>query len=177
MDDKTFVGSKSGEVKHLPAETIGRPEARTRSENNVGLAGPVAAVLAIGRTDEQIIEAVAVDIAGRRDAGTGHITIVIHPAALISLYNEALTRRECFKIDDSAPIQIHAKADVGPKHHISFPSVFMIVGAYRVGLRRTNNQIRKAVAVDVTGRGNTKSGFVTRGLALDDETFRRGQSG
>ncbi len=53
---------------------------------DIGLAGIAAAIVAQGRPDDQVVEAVAIDIAGRRDAPARVV------AGRIALDDEALGR-------------------------------------------------------------------------------------
>ena len=47
------------------------------AEHHIGLAGIAAAVVAVGRADDQVVEAVAVDVAGRGDAAAGLVAVGI----------------------------------------------------------------------------------------------------
>ena len=66
LDDEALRSRQRGQVDDPSAGSIHRTEARRRPEDQISLAGHIATVLAKAGAHDQIIEAIAVDIASRR---------------------------------------------------------------------------------------------------------------
>ena len=158
---KPSAGRERREVDHLPARAVDRAEARRLAEHHIGLAGIVAAVVAAVRPDDQVGEAVAVDVARRGDAVAGVV------ARRIALDDEAVGRRESVvrSITCRPPAVDRAEARRLAEHHIGLAGI----GAAVVAAGRADDQVGEAVAVDVARRGDAAAGLVARRIALDDE--------
>ena len=101
-----------------------------------------------GRTDDQVGQAVAVDVARRRHA----------VATLVA----------CGSAVDHEPAQAHIgevdrRGARLAEHHITAPSARAVAGC-------TNDQVVQAVAVDVARRRHAVATFVVCGDAVDHET-------
>src|SRR5262249_10890511 len=118
-----------------------------------GIAGAVGARGA----DDQIVEAVAVHIAGRGDRCTGAV------AAILAMEDEAaLPRRHGGEVDGGGEA-------VGlAEHHVAVAGIDLRIGS-AVGVLRADDQVAEAIAVHIAGGGNRGAGIILRVLAMDDE--------
>ncbi|GAG66345.1 unnamed protein product, partial [marine sediment metagenome] len=76
MNDETLERIQGRQIDHLAAIDV-RAEANPRPEHHIGLARAIATVIAKPCADDQIVKAIAVDIAGGRDADACLVSIEI----------------------------------------------------------------------------------------------------
>src|SRR5262245_26754962 len=152
VDNEAAVAGDRGEVDL-------RRKARGLAEHNVavprkvaGVAGPVAP----RSPDDEVVEAVAVDVPGRRDRAAGLIT------SILAVDDEtAVPGRDCGKLDLRKPRGL-------AEHHVAVAGTGAgVAGA--VAIICPNQEVIEAVPVDVAGRGHRPPGAVVRILAMDDE--------
>src|SRR5215813_353439 len=106
-----------------------------------GLAAVLAAGgIAVGGADQQIVEAVAVDISGRRDRVAGAL------ALRQSMDFETLVRGELAEVDVRREAAFLAEDDIG--------------AALVAGIGRADQDIGIAVAVEIAGQGDRETGHV-----------------
>ena len=114
--------------------------------------------VAVGRADDQVGQAVAVDI-----AGTSHT-----PAAVVT---------GTLPIDDKAArpaghrAEVDGRARRGAKHHVAAARIGPGRGA-RVAVRSAHNQVGQAVTVDVACAGHAVTALVQGALAVEDKAAR-----
>ena len=130
------------------------------AEDHIGLAGIGAAIVAGQRADDEVVKAVAVDVAGRGNAPAGQVAVGI------ALDDEPVGRREAGKVDRGEPCRF-AEDDIG----------LAGIDAAIVAARRADDEVVKSVAIDVAGRRDAPARIVAGGIALDDEPVGRGEGG
>ena len=161
LDDEALQGVQRRNIDHLAA--VGRfvAKALVAAENHIGFPGVVAAVVAKKRADNDVVKAVAVDVAGGGDA----VTCVIEVG--VALDDEALLAGETRHID--------VDRDGASENHIGFAGVVWDrgVNAAVIAGIRADDEIGEAVAVDVAGRRDAAAEPVALGVAGDDEARRR----
>ena len=136
-------------------------EAAGLAEHHIAVAGIRARVAgAVGEIgpDDQVVEAVAVDVAGR-----GH-----REAARSRRPSSPWMTKPPRAGGDGGEVDRGAEAAGLAEHHIAVAGTSRAV-AGAVGAMRPDDQVVEAVAVDVAGRGDRASRNVVRLLALDDE--------
>ena len=149
---KPSAGGQAGEIH------IG--ESARLAEDDIGFAGVRAAIVATGSPDDDVVEAVAIDIARRGDAATRQV------ACCIALDDEPVCRGEGGEIDIGEPGRL-AEDDIG----------FAGVGAAIVATGRANDDVVEAVTVDIACGRDAASEGIECGIALDDEAQARGERG
>src|SRR5262249_3381531 len=127
------------------------------AEEDVGLAGEAAARAAIGRADDQVVEVIPVDVAGRRDAPAGKV------ARRTALDDEAVGRGEIGEIDDRPARSVQfaksrrlAVQDIGGSRRCAVAS----------GGGIADDQVVVVVAVQVAGRSHAPADQIAGGAAL-----------
>jgi hypothetical protein len=87
--------------------------------------------------DNQVIKAIAVDVPGAADR-----------RSLISSFDRDAVNRKAVAAVERGQVEAGTKATVAAKHHITLPCIQDAVG---VGTSCPDNQVIKAIAVDVPG--------------------------
>ena len=136
---------------------VDRPDARRAAEDEIDRA--LLAVAAIG-ADGDIVEAVAIDVPGRRDAVAG---IVIGCRAVDP---------DPFAGTEIAQVHL-LTGRLPPEDQIDGAGI----GPPGVVVRRRDEDIVETIAVDVAGRGDGKAGAVVGGIAEDLEAVGRVEFG
>ena len=135
------------------------------AKHHVAVACLVACVAgAVGdqSPDENVIEAVAVDVAGRGDRIAGRI------ARILAMDDEAAIAAR-----DRGEVNLRREAGGLAEHHIAVARPRAgVAGA--VSARSPDDDIVEAVAVDIAGRGHRASRHIVRVLAMDDEAASAG---
>ena len=130
------------------------------AEHHIAVAGRgacVAGAIAALCPDDQVVEAVAVDVAAEDTEPTGYI------AAILAMDDEAAVAGR-----DRGEVDLGRKAGGLAEHHIAVAREDAgVAGAIAVG--SPDDEVVEAVAVDVAGRGDRIAGVIARVLAMDDE--------
>src|SRR5688572_24353932 len=139
--------------------------AESRTEDDVSLAGVVAAVVAIWRADDDIAEAVAVNVRGGGDAAARKV------AGGIAFDSEAAVGR---KIADVHDLLVHgkrvldvSKADSPAKQHVSRSGIVRAA----VVFRRADDEVGETVAVHVARGRDALPRFVAAVFTVDTEAL------
>src|SRR6185369_13135249 len=119
------------------------------------------------RPDDQVGEAVAVDVTSRRNTVAGSVT------GRIALDDEALdggeARADVGKIDHRAAGAVHRPEPRRlAEHHIGLAGLDAAV----VARRRADDQVGEAITIHVARRRGAPAGIVAYAIALDDEAVR-----
>src|SRR5262245_58802384 len=159
MDDEAPVaGRDRGEIDL-------RRKAAGVAEHDIAVAGRGACVAGAIPTkcpDDQVVEAVTVDVA-RGNRTTGYI------AAILAMDEEAAVAGR-----DRGEVDLRRKAASVTEHHVAVTREDAgVAGA--IAVASPDDEVVKAVAVDVTGRGYRKAGLIRRLLAMDDEAAVAGR--
>ena len=131
-----------------------------RAEQHVAVAGVdagVAGAVAEPRPDDEVVEAVAVDVAGRGDRNAGLI------GRVLAMDDEAAVAGR-----DGGEVDRGAEAAGLAEHHVAVAGKVARVARARAG-ECPDDEVVEAVAVDVARRGDRAAGLVVRVLAMDDE--------
>ena len=146
-------------------------EAPRAAEHHIGLARTVAAVVAVGRADDHVGEAVAVHVASRRDAPA---CLIVRPVAPD---HEALRRSQRRQVQYLSPADCGAEAAGGAEHHPGLAGIgaCATIGEEMAACGRAHDQVGEAVAIYVASRRDAQARLVKVEVALDDEALRRGQ--
>ena len=162
MDDKaTRTGGDSGKVNR-------RTPAGCLAKHHIAVAGTVFRIarrVAVGRPDDQIGEAITIDIPGRGHRIAGKVSAILP-------MDDKATRAG----SDGGKVNRRTPAGCLAKHHIAFASVDFRI-ARRVAEAGPNDQIGKAITIDIPGRGYGKAGSVIDILPMDDKATRAGGDG
>ena len=119
-------------------------EARGLAEHHVARAGMAAVRIGPEGADDQVGEAVAIDVAGRGDRAAA-VVAGRHAAEL-----------EAVRAVEGGEVEIGAEARGLAEHHIARPGVASV----RIGVVGADDQVGEAVAVDVAGRGDRAAALV-----------------
>ena len=149
LDDEALRRGKRGEVDDLTRETRrrhGRAKSVAGAKHHVGLASSGTAVISAPGPNDEVVEAVAIDVPRRGDGEA----CPVHPR--VALDDEALCGVERPEFDDLAgeACRRHggAEAAAGTEHHVGLAgsrgTVVATISSY--------DEIVEAVAVDVPGR-------------------------
>ena len=155
VDNKSAVtGRDRGEVD------LGR-EARGRAEHHVAVArtfARVAGAIAIKCPDDEVVETVAIDVAGRGCGIAGGV------ARILAMDDEfAVAGR------DRGEVDLGREARGLAEHHVAVASTCAgVAGAVAKGC--PDDEVVEAVAVDVAGRRYPDAGNIGGVLAMDDES-------
>ena len=128
-------------------------KARGLAEHHIARAGIGAVRIGTAGADDQVGEAVAVDVAGRGDRAAAAV-IRRHAAELEAV--AAVEARE---------VEVGGKARGLAEHHIARARI----GAVRIGPVGADDQVGEAVAVDVARRGDRAAAVVIRRHAAELE--------
>jgi hypothetical protein len=109
--------------------------------------------------DHQVRETIAIDVARRGDRIPGIVA-----------------GRQAIQLESGCPVELR-EIDVGEAAAMAVDHIGRAVAMVAAGIRRADQQIGIAVAVDVTGRGDRKTGIVAHIGAMDCEALRRRQRG
>jgi hypothetical protein len=145
LNDESVAGGKTGQID------IGARRAQL-AEDDIGLPGVAAGEVAAGRADNEVVDAVAIDVASRRDACTGKVR---RGAALD---REAVSGGQAPQIDIGARDPRLAEDDIG----LSGKAPAIIIAG------SADDQIVDPVAINVSGRRN-RARQVQGRIALDEE--------
>ena len=154
MDDEAAVARGDGGEVDLRCKAAGVAEHHVAGARMV--AAVVGTVCAL-RPDNQVGEAVAVDVAGRGHRLAGYIV------RTFAMDDEAAVAR-----GDGGEIDLRSKAAGVAEHHVSVACLVTCV-AGAVGDQSPDENVIEAVAVDVAGRRDRIAGPIARILAMDDE--------
>ena len=154
MDDEAAVaGRDRGEVD------LGR-EARGLAEHHVAVARTFRACCRgrrQSRPDDEVVEAVAVDVAGRGYPNAGYI------GGVLAVDDEAAVAGR-----DRGEVDLRREARRLAEHHVAVAgTVARVAGA--IGTGCPDDEVVEAVAVDVAGRGHRMAGLIAHILAMEDE--------
>ena len=128
-------------------------KARGLAEHHIARAGIAAVRVGAEGADDQVGEAVAVDVAGRGDR---------EAAAVVRRHAAEL---EAVAAVEARQVEVGGKARGLAEHHIARAGI----GAVRVGAVGADDQVGEAVAVDVAGRGDRAAAAVVRRHAAELE--------
>ena len=152
-DDEAVIGGKAVNLDHLAAVRGGSAETVGFSVHNVGLAGVTMGVVAEHRADDNVGEAVAIDIAGAGNA----------PAQLIGWDvvagdEEAGRLRQGLKLDDALSIcgADHPKVAGAAEEDKGLAAVDLRV----VAKSRADDEVVEPVAIDVAGGRYAVAGLI-----------------
>ena len=159
-DGDTGIGHRMGTFDDHPCRAVqGREiqaglEAAAVAEYQIGLAGFVAGTrIGARRTNQEVVVAVTVDVAGRTDGKTG---VIVHVRPL----------------EDKPVTAVEGRQVEGPRERIRTPedhvSCAGIGVATGIGVG-TDDQVVQAVAVDIPGRTDRDTGLVVHGDTMDGE--------
>jgi len=124
------------------------------AENDIATPGRAACRGVAGpRPDDQVGQAVAIDVAGRGDTKAAAVT-----RTLSVDHEAAVAIGDCREVD--------GRAAGLAEDDIAAPGIAASRG---VAVGRSDDQVGQAVAIDVAGRGHTIAAEVKRTLTVDDE--------
>jgi hypothetical protein len=160
MDDEAAVaGRDCGEIG-LRRKATGVPEHDIAVAClGAGVAGAAGGIC----PDDEIVEAVAVDVAGRGYRNAGEI---VHILAMD--HESAVAGRHRGEVD------LRRKARGLAEHHVAVARLDVRI-ASAIAKRCPNDKVVKAVAVDVAGRRHRKAGLIAHIRAMDDEAAVTGR--
>ena len=142
-------------------------EASAATEDDIGLASVVSAIVAAISPDDQIVDAIAIDVAGVGDAAPGLIV------CRIALDDEAVAGRQGGQIDYLPSADIDAEASGATEDNIGLACVDAAI----VATARADDQIVDAITVDVTRVGDAAPRLIVRRIPLNDEAIAGGKVG
>src|SRR4029079_2310324 len=132
------------------------------TEQDVRLTGLSVSVIAPRGADDQVVKAIAVDVAGSGHAAAETI------ASEIATDQESLRRCQNREIDHLPTGAVgRAEAARRAEQDISFAAA----GAAIVAQRRTDNDVTEAIAIDVTRRRYAVAGLVGGDITADNEAL------
>ena len=158
-DEAAAAGGDVGQVD-------GRAKAAGPAEHHVAVAGvgfDIARRVAALGADDQVVEAVAVDVAGRGDRDAGPVVAILAEDCQTAAAG-----------GDGCQVDGRAKAARLAEDHVAVAGVIGLDIARRVAARRADDQVVEAVAVDVAGRRDRDARIVAGILAEDDEAAAAG---
>ena len=127
---------------------------------DIGVAGIGAPDAAVRRADDEIVDTVAVDIARGGDAATGPVVRVV------ALEDETVGRRQGRDVDVGETAGL-AEDDIG----------LAGIAAAIVAIFCPDDEVGKAVAIDVAGGRDAVARPVVQRIAQDPESLRGNQQG
>ena len=161
-DQGLAVGAAAQAVGARGAELVNRSldeRARGAAEDHIAAAGIAAGGgVAVVRTNDQVGQTVAVDVARARHAKAAPV-----PSALTVDHEATCAGCHC--------AEVHSRSAGLPEHHIAAAGLAAGGG---VATERSDDQVRQAVAIDIAGARDTKAAVVKRGFAVDDEAAGAG---
>ena len=119
------------------------------AKQHIGLAGAAATVVATGRANDEIVEAVAIDVSGRRNAAARKVI------GRITLDLEALRPGECAEVYHLASADVADVEGLRAEQHIGLAGLTATV----ITPRCADDHIIEAVAIEVAGRRNAYAGI------------------
>ena len=152
--DETVLPGQSRNV-----DQAAHAEAARLSEHHIGFAGVRRPAGGPTRTDDNVGEPVAINVPGRSNVPAGITIVDVAPD------NEAVGRRQKRHVEDLPTAGQNADTGADAEKHIGFPGAIPAV----IIVRRADDEIVEAVAVDVAGRGDAAAQLIVGGVASDDE--------
>ena len=138
MDDEAAVAGRDGGEVDL------RREARGLAEHHVAgarIGACVAGAIAVPGPDDEVVEAVTVDVAGRGDRNAGLIVRVL-----------AVDDESAVAGRDRGEVDLGREARGLAEHHVAVARIVACV-AGAIAAKCPDDEVVEAVAVDVAGRG------------------------
>ena len=154
MDDEAAVAARDRSKVDL------RRKAAGVAEHHVAVARLDACIvraIAELRPDDEVVEAVAVDVAGR---GYRSTRLIAH---VLAMDDEAAVAGR-----DRGEVDLGREAGGLSEHHVAVACIAACIAGPTAG-KCPDDEVVEAVAVDVASRGYRRAGPVTHILAMDDE--------
>ena len=148
-------------------DVIDRIADGARAEQHVAVASldaGIAGAVAEPCPDDEVVEAVAVDVAGR-----GHRNAGADPSVVLAMDDEAAVAGR-----DRGEVDLRPEARGLAEHHVAVARTGACVAGAGAG-ECPDDEVVEAVAVDVAGRGYRTAGVIVRVLAMDDEAAVAGR--
>ena len=137
-------------------EAIGEDDIVSDTEYHVAAAGSVAVGIGAQSADDQVVHAIAVDIAGGADREAGKITrrLAVEHKAVAAIKAGQWQRR--------------AEPGGFAEHHVAASGITAVC----IGNKSADDQVVDAIAVDVAGGADRGARIIIRRLAVEHEAVR-----